>query len=220
MPCMTLRVAAWTALISVSSFSSALAQSENQNGNGTPPATLPGMAATGIVAPVAMAPGLPALATPLSVPLQAPPTTASDWSRQAAWRCHVNDLYEQHSHYLGPTGPVYYPPQGYPYLNAGLYPCPQPNVPYQVGSTLITNQALAPHEFLYPHTYRAMYPPYYHKVNGGWVVTPFGVWSNEHWRLQGTMVKVKYRKHYAPFSMFVPPVADFGVYHGDFGIWD
>ncbi len=35
---------------------------------------------------------------------------------------------------------------GYPYLNAPLYPTPQPNVPVQVGSTLVTNQAFYPQE--------------------------------------------------------------------------
>ena len=219
MPRMMLRAAAWTALISVISFSSAQAQNGEQT-SGSDTSAESSVAASGVIgAPFV---GMPGMAVPYSTPLQSPPTTASDWSRQAAWRCHVNDLYEQHSHYLGPTGPVYYPPQGYPYLNAGLYPCPQPNTPYQVGSTLITNQALAPHEMLYPHTYRAMYPPYYYKVNGGWVITPCGVCSREHWQLQGTMVKVKYRKHYAPFSMFKAPVTDFGLGHSyfDFGIWD
>src|SRR5262245_24404815 len=50
---------------------------------------------------------------------------------------------------------------GYPYLNAPLYPSPQPNVPVQIGSSVYTNQAFAPHEMLYPHTYRAMYPPFF-----------------------------------------------------------
>jgi len=85
---------------------------------------------------------------------------------------------------------------GYVNLGAPLYPSPRPNVPIQTGSTMITNQAFAPHEFLYPHTYRAIYPPYYHRVKGGWILTPFGVRSHEHWELQGTQVQVKYRSQY------------------------
>ncbi|MCA9050035.1 MAG: hypothetical protein KDA89_14965 [Planctomycetaceae bacterium] len=87
-----------------------------------------------------------------------------------------------------------------------LYPAPKPGIPYQVGSTAIVNQALHPHEMLYPHHYKAMYGPYYYKVNGGWIVTPFGVWSKENWKLQGTTVDVKYKSHISPFAMFHPPV--------------
>lgn len=85
---------------------------------------------------------------------------------------------------------------GYVRLGAPLYPCPKPNIPIWTGSTLITNQAMAPHEMLYPHTYRAIYPPFYHRVKGGWILTPFGVRSRERWELQGTQVQVKYRSHY------------------------
>jgi hypothetical protein len=95
--------------------------------------------------------------------------------------------------------------EGYPYLNASMYPCPIPNVPYQVGGTAITNQALHPHEMLYPHEYRAVYPPYYYKVNGHWLVTPWGVSSSDHWELQGTEVSVKYKSHISPFSSFKKP---------------
>lgn len=98
---------------------------------------------------------------------------------------------------LGTPGvaPGYMPPvqPGYPYLNAPLYPSPQPNVPVQVGSTLITNQAFAPQEMLYPHDYEAMYPPYYYRAKGWWVATPFGPRRQENWELLGTKVKVKYR---------------------------
>lgn len=86
--------------------------------------------------------------------------------------------------------------QGYVRLGAPMYPTPRPNIPIWTGSTIITNQALAPHEMLYPHTYRAIYPPFYHRVKGGWIVTPFGVRSHEHWELQGTQVEVKYRSCY------------------------
>lgn len=85
---------------------------------------------------------------------------------------------------------------GYVRLGAPLYPCPKPNIPIWAGSTVITNQALAPHEMLYPHTYRAIYPPFYHRVKGGWILTPFGVRSHERWELQGTQVQVKYRSNY------------------------
>ena len=85
---------------------------------------------------------------------------------------------------------------GYVQLGAPLYPCPRPNIPIWSGSTMITNQAFAPHEMLYPHTYRAMYPPYYHRVKGGWILTPFGIRSHERWELQGTQVQVKYRSQY------------------------
>jgi len=96
------------------------------------------------------------------------------------------------------VGPVAMPiPQpGYVRIGAPMYPTPRPNIPIWSGSTVITNQALAPHEMLYPHTYRAIYPPYYHRVKGGWLLTPFGVRSHEKWELQGTMVQVKYRSHY------------------------
>lgn len=82
---------------------------------------------------------------------------------------------------------------GYVHLGAPMYPTPRPNIPIWSGSTMITNQAFAPHEMLYPHSYRAIYPPYYHRVKGGWVLTPFGVRSHERWELQGTQVQVNYR---------------------------
>ncbi|MBL8819321.1 MAG: hypothetical protein JNL58_25035 [Planctomyces sp.] len=93
----------------------------------------------------------------------------------------------------------------YPQTGAALYPAPVPGIPQQIGGTVIPNQAFHPHEMLYAHRYRAMYPPYYYKVNGGWVVTPFGVWSHEDWKLQGTMVDVKYKSHISPFSLFHGP---------------
>jgi len=95
--------------------------------------------------------------------------------------------------------------EGYVQLNAPLYPSPQPHTPIWTGGSFITNQALAPHEMLYPHTYKAMYPPYYHKVHGKWFWTPFGMRSHEHWKLQGTMVEVKYRSHHPVWPSFHPP---------------
>ena len=98
---------------------------------------------------------------------------------------------------MGMQPPQAVPQQpGYVRLGAPLYPSPRPNIPIWTGSTMITNQAFAPHEMLYAHTYRATYPPYYHRVKGGWILTPFGIRSHERWELQGTQVQVKYRSQY------------------------
>ncbi|MEZ6045207.1 MAG: hypothetical protein R3C11_06415 [Planctomycetaceae bacterium] len=91
---------------------------------------------------------------------------------------------------------------GYPYLNAPLYPAPSPYPSARVGTTVITNQAFDPHEMLYAHRYRALYGPYSYKVSGGWMWTPFGIHSDEHWKLQGTMVDVKYHSEISPFAKF------------------
>lgn len=106
----------------------------------------------------------------------------------------------------GQLPPTYLYQPGYPYLNAPLYPSPQPFVPPEVGSTVITNQALSPHEMLYPHKYHAMYPPFYYKVSGRWVTGGNGMINRENWKLQGTQVKVKYHGHISPFALFAPPV--------------
>ncbi len=87
-----------------------------------------------------------------------------------------------------------------------LYPSPRPGIPMGVGGTAIVHQALHPHEMLYAHRYKSMYGPYYYKVHGKWVVTPFGVWSKENWKLQGTTVDVKYKSHISPWAMFHRPV--------------
>ena len=94
--------------------------------------------------------------------------------------------------YMGPAG--------------GLYPSPRPGVPANVGASAITNPAFHPHEMMHKHRYKAMYGPFYHKVNGCWIVTPFGVWSKENWKLQGTTVDVKYKSHISPFAFFSRPV--------------
>jgi hypothetical protein len=60
---------------------------------------------------------------------------------------------------------------------------------------------------LYPHQYYAMYGPYYYRVQGHYVVTPFGVRTHEKWKLEGTQVKVKYHPHFKLFSGYHPPVA-------------
>src|SRR5205823_14296593 len=74
-----------------------------------------------------------------------------------------------------------------PQIQSSLYPCPVPYVPREVGYTIITNQALAPHEMLYAHQYRALYPPYYYKKSLCCCL-PFLPQPV----LKGTMVKVKY----------------------------
>jgi len=114
-----------------------------------------------------------------------------------------------------PQGPVQQP--GYVQLGAPLYPSPKPNIPIWAGATMITNQAFAPHEMLYPHTYRATYPPFYHRVKGGWILTPFGVRSHERWELQGTQVQVKYRSHYPGLmkGSWHPPATSYWK-----GAWD
>jgi hypothetical protein len=105
----------------------------------------------------------------------------------------------------GPA-PIAGNPTVYPRLNASLYPSPVQHTPPWTGTTIVTNQALAPHEMLYPHKYRAMYPPFYYKVTGGWVVTPKGVKQHEKWKLEGTEVKVNYNAHRNPLSrIFFPP---------------
>jgi len=90
----------------------------------------------------------------------------------------------------------------YPQTGAALYPSPVPYVPHQIGGTMHTNQAFYPHEMLYKHRYTAMYPPFYYVNKGSWVVTPFGVRSNDVWTLEGTRVDVKYKPKFGLFSGF------------------
>ncbi|MBL4885445.1 MAG: hypothetical protein JKY95_13035 [Planctomycetaceae bacterium] len=110
-------------------------------------------------------------------------------------RSHANNVTN-----LGPAAHGYGGYRCYPQVNAPLYPSPQPHVPTYAGGTMITNQAFSPHEMLYPHTYKAMYGPYYYKVRGSWITTPWGVRSHDRWELQGTEVTVKYRSHDKLFS--------------------
>jgi hypothetical protein len=107
-------------------------------------------------------------------------------------------------------GVVSAPPAGYVRLNAPMYPSPKPNIPIWTGSTMITNQALAPHEMLYPHTYRAMFPPFYHRVRGCYHWTPFGYRSHENWDLLGTTVQVKYRSKWPAFGPHRPELSSWG----------
>jgi hypothetical protein len=92
--------------------------------------------------------------------------------------------------------------KGYPYLGASLYPSPKQNIPHQVGGTMITNRAFDPHEMLYAHEYRSLYPPFYYKVKGSWLWTPFGIESHDKWELIGTEVKVKYHAREGIFANF------------------
>lgn len=92
--------------------------------------------------------------------------------------------------------------KGYPYLGAPLYPGPLQNIPHQVGGTTITNRAFDPHEMLYAHEYRSLYGPYYYKVKGNWIWTPFGMESHDKWELIGTEVKVKYHAREGLLSSF------------------
>jgi hypothetical protein len=89
----------------------------------------------------------------------------------------------------------------YPAINSSLYPCPRPDVPYEVGQTIITNQAFYPHEMLYAHRYRAIYPPYFYQNKCGLACLPFFPKPC----LKGTVVTVKYKTclpwGYSPPSM-------------------
>ena len=107
--------------------------------------------------------------------------------------------------------PVGYP-GCYPQLRSSLYPSPRPNVPREVGWTVYTTPAFAPHEMLYPHCYRAMYPPFYYKVkwkqNNCWLLPLPGFGRSrtvEKVKLMGTQVDVKYHGAISPFTMFFPP---------------
>jgi hypothetical protein len=123
---------------------------------------------------------------------------------------HAHAHPHAHPHVHAPVPvpvPGYVPIQqpGYVRLSAPLNPVPQPNIPYQVGGSLITNEALYAHEMLYPHQYRALYGPYYYRVKNRWYLTPRGYLQQEHWELEGTEVKVKYHSAIAPFALFMPP---------------
>ncbi len=104
-----------------------------------------------------------------------------------------------------PTGGPARITNGYPYLNAPMSPTPRPDIPYQAGGSYITNQALFPHEMLYPHTYEAMYPPFYYKSRGRITMTRDGIRVKEKWKLQGTKVKVKYRSFIGLGTLFKTP---------------
>ena len=145
-----------------------------------------------------------AVASPMSQPA---PSLVSYSSNQAAQMGQApTPIDANRVNAAAPAVPVQQ--QGYVRLGAPMYPTPRPNIPIWSGSTVVTNQAFAPQEMLYPHTYRSIYPPFYHKVKGGWIVTPMGVRSHEKWELQGTMVQVKYRSSYPGLfsgAFWLPP---------------
>lgn len=85
-------------------------------------------------------------------------------------------------------------------IQASLYPCPRPDIPHEVGYTLITNPAFAPHEMLYCHKYKALYPPYYYHNKCGLSCLPFFPKP----KLMGTEVTVKYKSCCGLFS-YKPP---------------
>lgn len=116
------------------------------------------------------------------------------------------------------TQPLTPRPLHYPNLDASLYPCPVPTVPYEMGGTVLTNSYLSPHEMLYHHHYRALYPPYYYKVKWQYGVRLTSA-TNAHGTtvpvlqrtkvmhkvaLQGTQVDVKYSS-WSPLDLFVAP---------------
>ncbi len=98
------------------------------------------------------------------------------------------------------------PAGAYPQFDAPLYPVPRPDIPIQVGGTVLTNQAFSPFEMLHAHEYRSMYGPYYYRVKGHWFLTPFGIESHEKWELLGTKVRVKYRTYFGLLAKFAPPI--------------
>ena len=97
---------------------------------------------------------------------------------------------------------------GFARLSAPLYPAPVQNIPHQVGGVVITNPALAPHEMLYEHEYRALYPPFYYRVKGWWAWTPFGVESHDKWELIGTEVRVRYKSRPSLLQRLADPFID------------
>ena len=104
-------------------------------------------------------------------------------------------------------GPVI--PGRRPVSQAPLYPAPIQSTPPWNGGAVITNPALAPHEMLYPHHYKAMYGPYFYEVKGHAIWTPIGMRTFENWKLRGTEVEVKYHDHIKLFSGFHPPRGDY-----------
>src|SRR5262249_24621228 len=96
---------------------------------------------------------------------------------------------------------------GYAVLDAPLYPCPKPGIPPEVGVTVITNPALAPHEMLHAHNHRALYPPFYYKTTRFWALSALGVYKHERRVLTGTEVCVKYKSCISPLTLFVPPLS-------------
>jgi hypothetical protein len=200
----TLRAAACTVIVSACSLNCSFAQSD------APPASAPLSSSASAPAQLPAGSAATRRAPGYGDAQPNPPGYAYDRTVQ---QTGANIQHNVVVHAAGPVpAPLYLPPTapnitqtGYPYLNAPMYPCPLPYIPYQVGGTLITNQAFDPHEMLYPHTYRSLYPPYYYEVSGGWKVLPWGVAQGERWRLRGTYVSVKYHSSCGLFSGWCPP---------------
>lgn len=116
------------------------------------------------------------------------------------------------------TQPITPRPLHYPNLDSSLYPCPRPNVPIEMGGSVITNSYMYPHEMLYHHHYKALYPPYYYKVkwrygvrmqmvttdSGATVPMMYQTKVMHKVALKGTEVDVRY-DHWSPFDLFMPP---------------
>ncbi|HXY33079.1 MAG TPA: hypothetical protein VEI07_02565 [Planctomycetaceae bacterium] len=204
----TLRAAAFTTIVSACSLNCCLAQSSSSDSPPPAPASAPAELPSSAAHEGRRLSAQPSASAPDAAPN--PPGYAYDRTVQ---QVGANVQHNVVVHAAGPVdAPLYLPPTapnitptGYPYLNAPMYPCPLPYIPYQVGATLITNQAFDPHEMLYPHTYRSIYPPYYYEVSGGWKVFPWGVAQSEHWKLRGTYVSVKYKSGWGLFSGWCPP---------------
>jgi hypothetical protein len=219
----TLRVAAGTFILSTWTLGAALAG--DQTSDGAVPASTPvvqaaadGSAAPGCVRLTSMTEPQPQpqpQVQPAANPGSGPVTqTRYEYPPQYEPNYHLSGVVTQHPrpvpapYWLSPDA-AQITPTGYPYLNAPMYPVPKQDVPYQTGATVLTNQAFYPHEMLYPHTYRALYPPYYYEVHGCWKTLPWGISNVEHWRLRGTLVTVKYRSSISIFSGFASPVFPF-----------
>ena len=132
------------------------------------------------------------------------------------------NAYPQPQQYAPPVGPsiTTYPgyasyadgmPPVYPELDASLYPCPRPDIPAEVGGTVITNPAMYPHEMLYPHTYKTIYPPFYYKYKRQFGLYPCNLlyFRNPFVRkvpvIRGTEVTVEYRGYISPSALYFPP---------------
>ena len=114
------------------------------------------LAATAVTANTALAQNAPPPSAPTRV---AAVTHADGYEGQGGG---VQQVIHHHGHYDiagnycppcnymggGPAGTALGGQGHYPQLDASLYPCPRPDIPAEVGGTLITNAAFYPHEML------------------------------------------------------------------------
>jgi len=190
------------------------------------------VAATAVTATPALAQNAP----PASAPARAAIVThANGYEGQGGGVqqvIHHHGQYDIAGNYCPPTNYMGGGPAGtalgaqggqYPQLDASLYPCPRPDIPAEVGGTMITNAAFYPHEMLYAHKYKAMYPPYYYRTTWRYGLrwtnckTPLGfcvptlerVKIAYRTKVVGTTVKVQYKSHISPLSLFWPPSGGF-----------